>query len=161
MGCEIAQWGEFHEELQCEWNLLAYPPHKGVQNLIRALNSLYTQHPAMHAMDCQPDGFRWVDGSNAEHSILCYLRQSKPDSSDALLIVFNFTPEVRHDYRVGVPTPGSWKSILNTDDTTFGGSNVAATGAGGALSSKTPMHGLNHSIAISVPPLACVVFQRA
>jgi 1,4-alpha-glucan branching enzyme len=161
MGCEIAQWEEFHEERQCEWHLLQFAPHKGVQNLVRALNTLYSGEPAMHAMDCQPDGFRWVDGSNAEHSILCYLRQSKPDSSDALLVVFNFTPEVRHDYRVGVPNAGTWRAILNTDDNQFGGSNVAATGKEGAVASPTPMHGLKHSIAISVPPLACVVFKRS
>ena len=104
---------------------------KGIQNLIRALNRLYASEPAMHAMDCKPDGFRWIDGSNSEHSVLCYLRQSKADGSDALLIVFNFTPEVRHDYRVGVPNAGTWKPILNTDDKSFGGSGVSGTGGTG------------------------------
>jgi len=160
MGGEIAQWEEFHEEKQCEWHLLAHDSHKGVQSLVRALNRLYANEPAMHAMDCKPDGFRWVDGSNAEHSVLCYLRQSKTDSSDALLIVFNFTPEVRHDYRIGVPTPGTWKPILNTDEKTFGGSGVSATGTGGAITTDVAMHGQKQSIAVSLPPLAAVVFKR-
>jgi len=159
MGGEIAQWEEFHEEKQCEWHLLEHEPHKGVQNLIRALNRLYATEPAMHAMDCKPDGFRWVDGSNSEHSVLCYLRQSKPNDSGALLIVFNFTPEVRHDYRIGVPTPGTWKPILNTDEKTFGGSGVNATGPQGAVSDATAMHGQENSIAISLPPLAAVVLK--
>jgi 1,4-alpha-glucan branching enzyme len=160
MGGEIAQWEEFHEEKQCEWHLLEHGPHKGVQNLVRALNRLYATEPAMHAMDCKPDGFRWIDGSNAEHSVLCYLRQSKADGSDALLIVFNFTPEVRHDYRVGVPNAGTWKPVLNTDDTSFGGSGVSATSDHGAITSETPIHGQQHSVAITLPPLAAVVFKR-
>lgn len=160
MGGEIAQWEEFHEEKQCEWHLLEHEPHKGVQNLIRSLNRLYASEPAMHAMDCKPDGFRWIDGSNAEHSVLCYLRQSKADSADALLIVFNFTPEVRHDYRIGVPIAGTWKPILNTDEKTFGGSGVAATGASGAVATDVPIHGQKQSIAVSLPPLAAVIFKR-
>jgi 1,4-alpha-glucan branching enzyme len=160
MGCEIAQWAEFNEELQCEWHLLEHPPHKGVQSLIKALNRLYSSEPAMHQADCKPEGFRWVDGSNAEHCVLCYLRQSKADSSDALLVVFNFTPEVRHNYGVGVPAAGTWKPILNTDDTVFGGSGVSATSKEGAIAASIPMHGLSHSIAITLPPLAAVVFKR-
>ncbi len=178
MGGEIAQWAEFNEEAQCEWGLLQYAPHRGVQSLVRALNALYASEPALHEGDCQPWGYKWVDGSNAGQCVMCFLRQAAPSPApgdgsqpgvvtlkkqeeprEALLIVLNFTPAVHHAYKVGVPRAGTWRPILNTDAEQFGGSGVSPTGKDGAATLPEPTHGFPQCVALTLPPLAAVVLK--
>lgn len=188
MGGEIAQWAEFNEEQQCEWDLLRHPPHAGVQRFVKALNALYLAEPALHATDCKPHGFRWVDCSDSAQSVIAFLRlpsvwddprdasQPRDDSSSAnataapsapglavpappgtLLAVFNFTPVVRYEYRLGVPNPGRWAEVLNTDAAEYGGSGVG--NLGGVQADAVAAHGFPQSISLTLPPLAAVVLR--
>lgn len=157
MGCEFAQWAEWNHEASLDWHLLDYDTHRGVQSLIRDLNHLYRETPALHQCCSSPEGFKWVDGGNANDSIFVWTRHAK--DAEPALVVANFTPVTRHGYRIGVPQAGHWDERLNTDAPVYGGSGQG--NHGGRTADKVPAHGLDHSIEITVPPLACVVFTRS
>ena len=114
MGGEFGQRREWNHDVFLDWELLQFRPHRGIQQWVEDLNRVYRTQPAMHAGDCSPDGFRWIDGSDAEGSVLCFLRCG-PNPADDVLVVCNFTPVVRTDYRVGVPHSGRWHELLNSD----------------------------------------------
>jgi 1,4-alpha-glucan branching enzyme len=156
MGGEIAQWKEWNHESSLDWHLLDYAPHRGVSRLLSDLNRLYKAEPALHELDCDPKGFEWIDASDAEHSVLSYLRRGR-DPHDVLVAAFNFTPMPRPAYRLGVPGGGRWQEVLNTDAPEYGGSGQG--NLGGVDASPTPLHGRSHSIAITIPPLGMVVFK--
>ena len=157
MGCEFAQEREWTHDHSLDWHLLADPAHRGMQNLVRDLNEVYRTQPAMHQLDCSPDGFEWVDGGNANDSVLVFIRKGSEGIPPAL-VVCNFTPVVRHDYRVGVPQAGFWHEILNTDAAAYGGSNVLNEER---QADSIPAHGRAHSIALTLPPLAvCILTPR-
>ncbi|WP_132541740.1 1,4-alpha-glucan branching protein GlgB [Plasticicumulans lactativorans] len=155
MGCEFAQGREWNFEASLDWHLLDSPWHAGVQRLVRDLNHLYRELPALHALDCEPAGFAWVSADNAAQSIYAWLRLG-PDGSAPVLVVSNFTPNTHHGYRIGVPHAGRWRERLNTDAADYGGSGQG--NGGGVHSEPEPMHGHPQSLAITVPPLATVVF---
>ncbi len=156
MGGEIEQRNEWYHEASLDWNLLQYPYHSGVQRLVKDLNHLYRTRPALHELDCDAGGFQWVDFSDAEKSILVFLR--KGSSSDSLeLAVCNFTPVPRYTYRVGVPKSGFWKEILNSDAKEYCGSGIG--NAGGCNSETVQSHGMAQSLSITLPPLAIVLFD--
>jgi 1,4-alpha-glucan branching enzyme len=157
MGGEFAQEKEWNHDHSLDWHLLANADHRGMQDLIRDLNRLYRGVPALHALDCEPAGFEWIDGGDAAQSVLAYLRR---DGSGVrqVVVVCNFTPMVRHGYRVGVPEGGRWAERLNTDSERYGGSNVG--NAGGADALGRPHHGRPFSIEIKLPPLATPVFEH-
>jgi 1,4-alpha-glucan branching enzyme len=157
MGGEFAQEKEWNHDHSLDWHLLANADHRGMQDLIRDLNRLYRGVPALHALDCEPAGFEWIDGGDAAQSVLAYLRR---DGSGVrqVVVVCNFTPMVRHGYRVGVPEGGRWAERLNTDSERYGGSNVG--NAGGADALGRPHHGRPFSIEIKLPPLATLVFEH-
>jgi 1,4-alpha-glucan branching enzyme len=157
MGDEFAQWNEWSHEVSLDWNLLDQSRHAGVQRLVKDLNKLYRSKPAMHELDCEPDGFEWIDLDDVENSVLSFVR--KGTNPGSILAVLNFTPVLRHDYRVGVPKPGFWKEILNSDGKEYGGSGQASLVRGTAES--VPWHGENYSIPITLPPLAAVFFEGA
>ncbi|HLT98099.1 MAG TPA: 1,4-alpha-glucan branching protein GlgB, partial [Acidimicrobiia bacterium] len=119
MGGEFGQWSEWNHDSGLEWNLIDFHTHGGLQNLVADLNRLYRQEPALHEFDCDPAGFDWVDANDSVHSVLTFLRKSS--GGDTVLVACNFTPEPRHGYRVGVPAPGRWDEILNTDAERYGG----------------------------------------
>jgi alpha-1,4-glucan:alpha-1,4-glucan 6-glycosyltransferase len=114
MGCEIAQRAEWDHDGSVEWHLLEHAPHRGIRDWVRDLNKTYRAEPALHEKDCEPDGFEWIDADDADNSILAFLRKGS-DPEDPVLCVLNFTPVPRESRRVGVPFPGEWREILNSD----------------------------------------------
>lgn len=151
MSCEFGQWDEWNNEKSLDWHLLEYPTHKGVQSLVRDLNHLYRDTPALYELDSKPEGFRWIDGGNAGESVFSWLRHGK-DGSDPVLVVCNFTPVTRPGYRIGVPLAGTWEEVLNTDAAAYAGSNqVNATPL---ATTEESAHRCAQSIELTVPPLA-------
>jgi 1,4-alpha-glucan branching enzyme len=158
MGGEFAQWDEWNHDKSLDWHLLDAPPHQGVQRLVRDLNTLYRGDPAMHALDCDPAGFEWVDCNDSAQSVLSLLRKSaRPE--DQILFVFNLTPVPRHNYRVGVPLPGAWEEILNTDAPIYGGSGQG--NLGGVEAAPVSWHGQPQSLNLALPPLAALALRPA
>ncbi|MGF7160714.1 1,4-alpha-glucan branching enzyme [Rhodoligotrophos appendicifer] len=156
MGGEFGQEREWNHDASLDWHLLDDPMHRGVQKLVRDLNGAYRSLPALHAKDCDPSGFQWVDASDSENSVICYLRFGN-DGDKPVLVVSNFTPIVRHDYRIGVPQGGLWHERVNTDAADYGGSGV---GNGGAVrADEASWHGRSHSLCLTLPPLATLVLE--
>ena len=158
MGCEIAQEREWNHDASLDWHLLASPAHSGIQALVRELNRVYRATPALYVRDCEPTGFEWVDGGDAENSVLSFLRVGNGEDPP-VLVVCNFTPVVRARYRVGVPRAGVWREILNTDAEAYGGSGTVLRGD--AVAEDIPAHGRAHSVNLTLPPLATLVLQAA
>ncbi len=156
MGCEFAQEREWNHDQSLDWHLLDKPQHAGVQRLVRALNLLYRATPALYQCDFDGAGFDWVDHSDHAHSVLSFLRWSGA-RQDFVLVVCNFTPTVRHDYRVGVPRACHYREALNTDAVDFGGSGVAALTD--THSQGVPWQGQAQSLLLTLPPLATVFLQ--
>jgi 1,4-alpha-glucan branching enzyme len=158
MGGEFAQEQEWNHDRALDWHLLDQPEHGGVQALVRDLNRLYRALPALHALDCEAQGFEWIDARDADHSTLLFLR--KDGGGRVVLVACNFTPVPRHGYRVGVPHAGAWREILNSDSAHYGGSNMG-NGLGPIAAEPVPAHGRPHSIPVTLPPLATVFFEPA
>jgi 1,4-alpha-glucan branching enzyme len=148
MGNEFAQAAEWNHDRSLDWHLLNEPYHAGVQGTVRDLNHLYRDLPALHELDCEPDGFEWIIVEDWQQSVFAWMRKGR-DSRARCLVVVNFTPEVRHDYRVRVPFDGNWREVLNTDAAVYGGSNV---GNGGAV--PTFENGDGFELRLTLPPLA-------
>jgi 1,4-alpha-glucan branching enzyme len=157
MGDELGEWNEWNHEASLDWNLLDYPRHAGIQRLVKDLNNLCRAKPALHELDCEPDGFQWIDMGDVENSVLSFVR--KGASPGLVLAVFNLTPVPRQSYRVGVPKAGFWKEILNSDAREYGGSGQRSLVRGTAES--VPWHGKDYSVSITLPPLAAVLFESA
>ena len=153
MGGEFAQSGEWNHDRSLDWHLLDRPEHAGVQRLVRDLNTMYREIPALHELDCDPGGFEWVDTSNVEQSVIAFLRKDR--EGRPVLIVSNFTPVPRHDYRIGVPRGGRWVERMNTDAEIYGGSNVG--NMGGKEAEEHSVHGRPYSLPLTLPPLATIV----
>jgi 1,4-alpha-glucan branching enzyme len=159
MGGEIAQWDEWDHERSIDWHLLeAGPCHRGVQRLVADLNRLYRAEPALHELDHDPAGFQWMDCTDAEQSVVAFCRFGAGEAPPVLSVA-SFTPVPRHGYRVGVPRPGRWVEVINTDSALYGGSDVG--NGGGVMSEPVPWHGQPHSVLLHLPPLGAVVFRHA
>jgi 1,4-alpha-glucan branching enzyme len=162
MGAEFAQWREWDHDASLDWHLLEDPAHAGIARWLEDLNRLYAQEPALHELDCDPEGFEWIDGSDADHSVIAFLRWGKTRRGKtpgrAVAVVFNFTPLPRHEYRIGVPEPGLWKEILNSDAEEYGGSGVG--NLGGVEAEPIATHGRPQSLALSLPPLGVLFLQK-
>jgi len=157
MGTEIAEPFEWNHDAQVNWWLLDHAPHRGMQRLTRDLNRLYAAEPALHRLDAEPGGFRWIVGDDRGQSVLAYLRSAGAEDPKPVLAVCNFTPVPRTGYRIGVPRGGRWRERLNSDAEIYGGSNL---GNGGAISSEPiPIHGFEQSLSLTLPPLATVWLQ--
>jgi 1,4-alpha-glucan branching enzyme len=153
MGGEIAQWREWNHDSSINWDLLDQPRHRGVQTLVRDLNALYRREGALHQRDSLPGGFRWVIGDDSANSVFVFLRHGNEDDQ-MVLVVCNMTPVPRLGYGIGVPRPGYWREVLNTDAAIYGGSNM---GNGGGLDSvPTQMHGEAQVLFLTLPPLSTV-----
>jgi len=157
MGAEFGQWREWWHEESLEWHSLQYPFQQGVRKWVEDLNRVYRREPALHEIDFGQQGFEWVDFHNWEESIISFLRKGR-SSNDVILVVCNFTPLPRKDYRVGVPRGGFWREILNSDAHAYGGSNLG--NAGGVEASLSPAHGRSHSLSVTLPPLAVLFFKN-
>jgi 1,4-alpha-glucan branching enzyme len=158
MGSEIAQWHEWNHDDSVQWDLLQWDTHKGVQRLVGDLNSLLRREPALYEADFEGHGFEWVDVQNRDDSILSWIRKAK-DPHNFVLICANFTPVVRHNYRVGLPRGGWYREIFNSDSQYYGGSNVGNPPS--LQADDIPHHGRPHSLNITLPPLAAVVLKPA
>jgi 1,4-alpha-glucan branching enzyme len=157
MGNELAQGREWRIGGELDWGLLEREQHQGVKSLSRDLNRLYHDRPALHDLDFTSDGFAWIDCHDADQSVLSYLRRDRKGSFVAVML--NFTPVPRLGYRIGVPRPGLYREILNSDSQFYGGSNLG--NGEGAVAENTPWMGHPYSIVITVPPLAGIVLALA
>ena len=156
MGSEFGQTREWNFDQSLDWHLLQHDIHKGVQDMIRDLNAVYRSRPALHARDCEPEGFRWVVADDHTNSVLAWLRFGEPGDAP-ILVVSNFTPVPRHSYRVGLPLAGRWTEIVNTDGGRYGGSNLG--NLGGVTARSEASHGLPASADVVLPPLATLYFE--
>ena len=155
MGGEFGQWGEWDHDSSLDWDLAAIPEHDGIRRWLADLNAAYREHPALHQLDVDPAGFEWVHTSDAESSVLAFLRRGT--AAPPVLAVFNLTPIPRPSYRIGVTEPGHWRELLNSDAEIYGGSG--AGNMGGVTASDHPAHGRPHSLSLMLPPLSCVLLE--
>ena len=158
MGGEFGQWAEWSHESSLEWHLLQYESHSGLQKLVADLNATYRAQRALHELDCDPAGFEWIDGADSQQSMLSFMRKSK-GGDEIVVAVFNFTPVPRHNYRVGVPRPGYWREIFNSDSQQYGGADFG--NLGGMDTQDIAWHGKQHSLNVIVPPLGAIFFKSS
>jgi 1,4-alpha-glucan branching enzyme len=158
MGGEFGQWEEWNHDASLSWHLLEWDSHRGVQGLVRDLNRLCKESPALHEVDFRPEGFEWIDFHDVDHSIVSFLRRAK-DPEDFLVCVFNFTPVLRKDYRVGVPAPGLYREVLNSDSEFYGGSN--AGGVDATPAEAVSWNGRPWSVKLTLPPLGALFLRRS
>ncbi|RYE90912.1 MAG: 1,4-alpha-glucan branching protein GlgB, partial [Myxococcales bacterium] len=157
MGSEFGQEREWNHDRSLDWHLLEHhPEHQGIAHLVRDLNHLYTGQPALHEGDCTPDGFEWVDCSDASSSIVAFLRRGA-STREIILVVLNHTPIRRDAYRVGVPYGGDWVELVNTDADNYGGSGVGNLGR--VHAQRSTHHGRAWSLSLTIPPLAALFFK--
>ena len=157
MGQEFAQGAEWNHDQSLDWHQLDDPAHKGVQALVRDLNRLYRETPALHVNDCRPEGFEWIESNDAEAGVYAWLRKGRAD--DAMVAVaVNMTP-VERSYRLGLPAPGQWQEVLNTDAGLYGGGNRG--NLGGVAAEPQAHHGRAQSALVTLPPLSAVYLKQA
>ena len=156
MGAEFGQSGEWNFEQSLDWHLLQYPFHKGIQTVITELNALYKSQPALYEKQFSPEGFEWINYSDHENAVMTYIRKGN-DSKNDLIVICNFTPVVRENYRIGIPRKGELVELFNSDAKLFGGSGVQQNGK--LKVEATPYDGRDYSIALTLPPLAITVFK--
>ncbi|SET24805.1 1,4-alpha-glucan branching enzyme [Nitrosomonas marina] len=156
MGNEFAQWSEWNHDRSLEWELLQHAPHRGIQDWLKDLNHFYRNEAALYEQDFASEGFEWVDCNDWEESTISFIRSAKR-SGDVILVVCNFTPITRMNYRVGVPRGGWWREVLNSDATQYGGSGHG--NLGGVEAAPVSVHGRSHSLMLSLPPLATLFFK--
>jgi 1,4-alpha-glucan branching enzyme len=157
MGGEFGQWREWDHDSSLEWHLLILLPHAGLQRWVEDLNRLYRTEKAMFELDHDPAGFSWIDANDVEHSIYSFLRRARlPD--EVILAVFNFTPVLQSNYRVGAPFRGVWMEVLNSDAKDYGGNGH---GNQGQVTAETkPFHGQPFSLNLTLPPLSALFFKH-
>ncbi|HUA34893.1 MAG TPA: 1,4-alpha-glucan branching protein GlgB [Candidatus Binataceae bacterium] len=155
MGTEIGQRREWNHDTSIDWDLLQYKEHQGLQNLVRDLNHIYRSQPALWEADTEPSGFRWIEADDADANVIAFMRIA-PSSGRTLICVCNFSPVVRSGFRIGVPKPGWYREVLNTDAETYGGTNIG--NGGGVEAAPIKWHQFSHSIAIELPALSVLWF---
>jgi len=158
MGQEWGQRGEWQEHQGLPWDQAQQPLHAGVRRLVADLNHLYREQAALHQLDCESAGFEWLASHDEENSVLAWLR--KDSQGRALMVVCNLTPVPRQGYRIGCPAGGAWRELLNSDSEHYGGSNVG-NGPNAVAVDAVPAHGRDHSVALTLPPLATLFLTPA
>jgi 1,4-alpha-glucan branching enzyme len=156
MGAEFAQSGEWNHDHSLDWHLLQYEPHHTILTYIQELNTHYRSEPALYHFSFSQQGFEWIDYSDRENSVIAYQRKSDKDE-DLLIVVCNFTPEVRSQYRIGVPFSGTWKEVFNSDNKKYGGSGIL--NGGEILTSPVKFHHQDYSVSLQLPPLGITVLK--
>ena len=156
MGCEFGQDWEWNSEESLRWHLLQYPMYKGMQNCVRDLNYMYKGNPAFYEVDFDYRGFEWIDHSNADDSVISYMRKGSTPG-DYMIVICNFTPVVRHDFRVGVHERIKYQEIFNSDDVNYWGSGVKNEGF--MQASDIPANGKEYSIEVVLPALSTIVIK--
>jgi 1,4-alpha-glucan branching enzyme len=157
MGSEFGQWREWNHDRSLDWPLVDEPVHAGLKQYIQDLTSQYQAEAALYQCDFHPDGFRWIDCNDNEHSVVSFVRYAR-NRDDYVVMVFNFTPVARAEYRVGVPASGWYAELVNSDSAAYGGSNVG--NGGGIQSDPIAAHGFDHSLRLVVPPLGCLMLKK-
>ena len=157
MGQEFAPWGEWSEARSLDWNLLEHAPHRGVQSLVRDLNHVYRGTPALHARDCEPDGFEWLIADDKENSVFAWARHSG-EGHAIVVVISNFTPVPRTGYAVPFPVAGRWREIVNTDAHGYGGSDMGNLGA--VTAEPNPLNGKPAQAMVTLPPLSTLYFMQ-
>lgn len=156
MGSELAQWGEWQENASLDWRLLDSEPHRGIQRLLTDLNHVYQHEAALHGVEFDWPGFEWLEVHDADASVLAFIRRAR-QPEDFVVVVCNFTPLVRENYRVGVPQQGFYVEVMNTDSAFYGGSNVG--NGGGVLADPVPWNDRQFSLKLILPPLSVLIFK--
>jgi 1,4-alpha-glucan branching enzyme len=157
MGQEYGRWSEWDHDHGIEMHLMAYERHWGVHDLVRDLNRVYRQEHALHTLDADPSGFRWIIREDYDNSVFAYMRSGADDAAP-IVVLCNMTPVPRHGYRVGVPLSGSWRELVNTDSSFYGGSNL---GNGGLIHAQpVQSHGEAQSLELTAPPLATLILRH-
>ena len=161
MGAEIAQRKEWDHDNSIDWHLLEHQSHQGIQDTVKRLNHVYQAHPALYELDSCATGFSWIDNNNSQQSIFSFIRYAK-SADDFMVIVANFTPTAYQHFTLGVPAEGSYKVILNTDESCFFGSGINITDEPSQLihSINQPSHGFDHSITLQMGGLTTVYLQK-
>lgn len=155
MGCEFGQPEEWNHNSELNWHAAEQPLHKGVQSLVRDLNTVYRDTPALHSLDCEASGFEWI-ATDPEQSTFAWIR--KGEAGDApVVVICNMTPVPRENFRIGVPKTGRWNEIINTDASVYGGSGMGNSGA--VEADGQAQDGQPASMAVTLPPLGAVMFQ--
>ena len=158
MGGEFGQPAEWNDNQELDWWLLgAGPYHAGLKKWVSDLNAIYRAEPALWRGDFEGDGFWWIDCSDHQNSVLSFIRHDR-ESGGHLLAVLNLTPNPLKDYRVGLPLPGLWQEVLNSDSELYGGSNLC--NAGGVTSENYAVQNQRHSALFTLPPLGVNVFRH-
>ncbi|HEY1619369.1 MAG TPA: alpha amylase C-terminal domain-containing protein, partial [Streptosporangiaceae bacterium] len=158
MGSEFGQGEEWSEQRGLPWHLLDYDRHKGVQRLVTDLNRVYTGSPALWRRDASPDGFQWIDANDTAGNVLSFVRQAGESggerAGELLACIVNFSGDPHHGYRMGLPRPGRWRELVNTDAGDYGGSGTGNLGSIDAI--EVPWHGMPASAVLTLPPLAAL-----
>jgi 1,4-alpha-glucan branching enzyme len=156
MGSEFAQLAEWNFEKALDWHLLDHDNHKGIQKLIRDLNYLYRSEKALYEFSFSKEGFEWIAGDDYDNSVICFTRKGK-SKKDTLIVVLNLTPVVHYQYRIGVPSPGIYKEILNSDNLKYSGSDVLNQDL---HTNDIKQNGQKQSISLTLAPLAGMIFKK-
>jgi 1,4-alpha-glucan branching enzyme len=156
MGLEFGQWSEWRHDVSLDWHLTDEPLHGGLQRCVADLNHAYRAERALHEVDFEGSGFSWIDCNDWDSSVISFVRRAR-DPRDFVVAVLNWTPVVRHGYRIGVPEPGFYRELLNSDAGWYGGSNLG--NEGGVLSEPVPAHGQLQSIVLTLPPLGGLLLK--
>jgi 1,4-alpha-glucan branching enzyme len=157
MGSEFGQWREWNHDRSLDWHLLEDEAHAALRQWVKDLNALYHAEPALHQFDFDPAGFRWVDCNDNENSVVSIVRYAR-DRQDAVVVILNFTPVPRQQYRVGVPDAGWYVERLNSDAAMYGGGNIG--NGGGTAAEPVAAHGFEQSLRLTIPPLACLILKK-
>ena len=156
MGGEFGQWNEWNHETELDWRLLEYNSHQQLREFVKALNALYTSQPALYEVDFSWEGFQWIDFRDVDNSIVSFVRKAK-NPEDCLVVVANFTPVPREGYRVGVPLPGFYRELLNSDSVLYGGSNTG--NARDVPAESMPWQNQPYSAMLTIPPLGIIFLK--
>lgn len=156
MGGEFGQHEEWNFQQSLDWHLLDYEPHKGIKQTVTALNKLYRKEAALHEKQFSAEGFEWIDYTDSENSVLAYVRKGVKPEND-LVVLLNMTPVPREDYRIGLPYPGKYRLIFNSDDGQYGGSDYKVKKQ--FTASDKQWHGRMQSLALDLPPLSAMVLK--
>jgi 1,4-alpha-glucan branching enzyme len=157
MGGEFGQRREWTHDGELEWWVAGMEGHAGLQRYVAQLNRVYRASPALHQLDFSPDGFEWVSADDAQNSVYAFLRKAR-DSSRTVLVVLNMTPVPRTNYMLGVPMPGYWRELINSDATEFGGSGWGNLGGVEAVPARA--NGRPFSVCLTLPPLSTLIFEQ-
>jgi 1,4-alpha-glucan branching enzyme len=155
MGGEFGQTSEWNVNQSLEWHLLDFAPHRGMQHFVKKLNHLYRNEPALYEKAFSHEGFEWLELGDHLNSVFAYIRKGHDRDND-LVVVLNLTPVVRENYRLGVPSPGHWEVILNSDESSYFGSGLETRNA---VSEPRQWMNKDHSIAVNLPPLSGIVLK--